>query len=89
MKKALLIFVLMLSVLFAAEGRRPHFSRRDLSPRLIISDTVVYKVDSTGAFLLGPDSLKIESITGPHFAPTSSNTRVKKVSLWEELINRP
>ncbi len=63
MKKALLIFVLMLSVLFAAEGRRPHFSRRDLSPRLIISDTVVYKVDSTGAFLLGPDSLKVMDTT--------------------------
>ena len=63
MKKALLIFVLMLSVLFAAEGRRPHFSRRDLSPRLIISDTVVYKVDSTGAYLLGPDSLKVMDTT--------------------------
>ena len=59
MKKALLIFALLLSVLFAAEGRRPHFSRRDMSPHLIISDTVLYKVDSTGALIMGADSLPV------------------------------
>ena len=55
MKKALLIIALLLPVLFVAEGRRPHFSRRDASPHLIISDTIVYKTDSLGAYVL--DSL--------------------------------
>lgn len=56
MKKALLIFAMLLPVLFTAEGRRPHFSRRDASPHLIISDTILYKRDSLGAYIL--DSLE-------------------------------
>jgi len=50
----------MLLLLFCgAEGRRPRFSRIDSFSRPIISDTIVYKVDSTGAFLMGPDSMPV------------------------------
>ena len=63
MKKALLIFVLMLSVLFAAEGRRVHFSRRDASPNLIISDTILYKTDSLGSYILDSLGQKVMDTT--------------------------
>ena len=63
MKKALLIILMLIMALCAAEGRRPHFTRINHSPRLIISDTIVYKVDSTGARLLDQDSLPIMDTT--------------------------
>ncbi len=43
----------------SAEGRRPRFSRADYFGIPIISDTVVYKVDSVGALMMGPDSLPV------------------------------
>ena len=51
MKKTLLIFLVLTVAVFAAAGRRPHFSRSERAGYPIISDTVVYKVDSTGAIV--------------------------------------
>ena len=50
---------LLLLALCGAEGRRPRLSRMEHFGRPIISDTVVYKVDSTGAVMMGPDSLPV------------------------------
>ena len=57
MRKALLIIAVLLATVFAAEGRRPRISRMERAPLGIISDTIVYKVDSTGAQIIGLDSL--------------------------------
>ena len=57
MKRALLIFSMLVVAICGAQARRPHFTRPEHFARPIISDTVVYKLDSAGAFLLGPDSL--------------------------------
>ncbi len=59
MRKVLLITAVLLATVFAAEGRRPRFSRTERAPLEIISDTVIYKVDSLGAILMGPDSLPL------------------------------
>jgi len=43
----------------ASAGRRPHFTRVEMAPRPIISDTVVYKLDSLGAVVFDADSVPV------------------------------
>ena len=53
MKRFLIIIALLGTFFFA------HFTRAEHFGRPIISDTIVYKTDSTGAVLMGPDSLPV------------------------------
>ena len=78
MKKALLIFFLLLATLFVAEGRRPRVSRLERFGYPIISDTVVYKTDSTGAYLMGPDSLPMMDTVATYLV----RERLDTLSRW-------
>ncbi len=49
----------MLAAVFAAEGRRPHFHRAEMFGLPIVSDTVVFKTDSLGAVIKGPDNMPV------------------------------
>ncbi|MBP5504526.1 MAG: putative porin [Bacteroidales bacterium] len=59
MKRALTIFLLVLATVFTAAARRPHIPRAEHFARPIVSDTVIFKTDSTGAVLIGLDSLPV------------------------------